>query len=179
MSESFRGEISQKVDKKARVSIPAAFRRILEAGDPDYNRPDRPKDAKPRFVIVYGGRSTDTYAVGYTLAQMKRVEAQIRRLPNGTKERRALELNLVTLSQLVEVEDDGRIVLPPKARERMGVTADDLDEGFEATFAGALETFQLWKRDAYEAQKEGAVSLDDLLEDGADMTSLLPHIPED
>ena len=30
-SEAFRGEFYQKVDAKARVSIPAAFRRILEA----------------------------------------------------------------------------------------------------------------------------------------------------
>ena len=35
MSEAFRGEFTQKVDGKARVSIPAAFRRVLEAGDPD------------------------------------------------------------------------------------------------------------------------------------------------
>ena len=30
-SEAFRGEFYQKVDAKARVSIPAAFRRILDA----------------------------------------------------------------------------------------------------------------------------------------------------
>lgn len=175
MSESFRGEFNQKVDAKARVSIPAAFRRVLEAGDPEYNRPDRTDGTKPRFVIVYGGKEDDTYAVGYTIAQMKRVEAQIRRLPAGTKQRKALERNLVTLSQTVEVDDDGRIVLPPKARDRMGVTAEDLKSGFEATFAGTLETFQLWKRDTYDAAQDAEVSLDDLLEDGADLTSLLPH----
>ena len=32
VSEAFRGEFYQKVDSKARVSVPAAFRRIIEAG---------------------------------------------------------------------------------------------------------------------------------------------------
>ena len=38
MAEAFRGEFNQKVDGKARVSIPAPFRRVLEAGDPDLAR---------------------------------------------------------------------------------------------------------------------------------------------
>jgi len=33
----FRGEAENKVDNKGRVSIPAAFRRILEEGDPDWS----------------------------------------------------------------------------------------------------------------------------------------------
>lgn len=177
VSEAFRGEFNQKVDSKARVSIPATFRRVLEAGDPEYSRPDRAENARPRMVIVYGGKAGDAHAVGYSITQMKRVEAQIRRLPPGTPARKALERNLVTLSQTVEVDDDGRIVLPPKARDRMGITADDLKNGVDATFAGTLETFQMWKRDAYEAAQQAEVPLDDLLEDGADLTSLLPHEP--
>ena len=47
MSESFRGELSQKVDSKARVSIPAAFRRVLETGDPSW-----PETPRPKVVMV-------------------------------------------------------------------------------------------------------------------------------
>ena len=36
MSRRFRGESIHKVDGKGRVSIPAAFRRVLEEHDPDY-----------------------------------------------------------------------------------------------------------------------------------------------
>ena len=42
-SEAFRGEFYQKVDAKARVSIPAAFRRILEAEDPATEPNPRPR----------------------------------------------------------------------------------------------------------------------------------------
>ena len=51
-SEAFRGEFYQKVDAKARVSIPAAFRRILEAEDPA-----SAEFPRPRVYMVYGGKS--------------------------------------------------------------------------------------------------------------------------
>ena len=50
MIRRFRGESLHKVDAKGRVSVPAAFRRVLEEGDPDFSR-----GSSPNFVIVYGG----------------------------------------------------------------------------------------------------------------------------
>ena len=52
LTEAFRGEFYQKVDSKARVSIPAAFRRILEAEDPQAI-----EGARHRVYMVYGGKS--------------------------------------------------------------------------------------------------------------------------
>jgi MraZ protein len=51
----------------------------------------------------------------------------------------------------VEIDEDGRLVLPAKVRAKMGVTAEDLSKGFQAAFAGRLERFQLWKGDTYDA----------------------------
>lgn len=168
MSEAFRGEFNQKVDGKARVSIPAPFRRVLEAGDPSFD------GSRPKFVLVYGRPNSD-FVECYTIAEMKKLEAKIRRLPAGTPQRRALERNFITLTQLVEVDDDGRIVMPPKAREKIGLGADVLKEGAEATFAGTLDTFQIWRREAYEATMAAEAEIDlDLLTDGADLLSLLP-----
>ena len=76
VSEAFRGEFNQKVDGKARVSIPASFRRVLEAGDPAAAEGGRPK-----LVMVYGGPDRQ-FVECYTIAEMKRVEARIRRIPN-------------------------------------------------------------------------------------------------
>jgi MraZ protein len=168
VSEVFRGEVNQKVDAKARVSIPAAFRRVLETGDPAF--PDSPR---PKFVIVYGD-DRRRFVECYTIAEMKRVEALIARLPRGSARRRILERNLITLSVTVEVDDDGRIVLPQKARDKTGITADDLRDGVEATFAGTLDTFQIWKRETYEAEiaAQADLALEELGED--DMLALLP-----
>lgn len=172
VSESFRGEFNQKVDGKARVSIPASFRRVLEAGDPGFD------GSRPKFVLVYGRPNTD-YVECYSLAEMKRLEAKIRRLQPGTPARRALERNFITLSQLVEIDEDGRIVMPPKAREKLSLGSDAMKEGFEATFAGTLDTFQIWRRDAYEAALAAEADIDlDFLADGADLLSALPADPE-
>ncbi|MFZ0100243.1 MAG: division/cell wall cluster transcriptional repressor MraZ [Gemmobacter sp.] len=168
MSEAFRGEFNQKVDAKARVSIPAPFRRVLEAGDPSC------EGGRPKFVMVYG-RPNCAFVECYTIAGMKRLEARIRLMAPGTRERRLMERNFVTLSQLVEVDDDGRIVLPPKGREKIGLVPEIMKDGAEAVFAGTLDTFQIWHRAAYEAELSAEEDADlDFLADGADLLSLLP-----
>ncbi|NBO20659.1 MAG: transcriptional regulator MraZ [Rhodobacteraceae bacterium] len=165
MTEAFRGEFTQKVDNKARVSIPAAFRRVLEAGDPDSPR--------PRIVMVYGDERRQ-YVECYTVAEMAQLERRIRKLPLGSPQRRLLERNLITLSLTAEVDEDGRIVLAPKLRDKMGLDGDALSAGAEAVFAGMLDTFQIWKRDRYEAELTRAAEAEAALLDGdVDILSLL------
>jgi MraZ protein len=160
MAETFRGEFYQKVDAKARVSIPAAFRRVLENGDGG--------SKTPRVVLVYGGDRK--YLECWTMADMARMERRIARMDIGSPGRRYLERNMITLSQTVEIDGDGRIVLAPKPREKVGMT--DLSAGDEAVFAGTLDKFQIWRRADYDAE---LARLDDaVLEDGQDMLSLLP-----
>jgi len=165
MSEAFRGEFTQRVDGKARVSIPAAFRRVLEAGDPDSTR--------KRIVMVYGD-TRRKFVECYTIAGAARLEKKIGKLPIGSKERRMLERNMITLSATVEIDDDGRIVLPPKVREKAGISPEETAKGAEAVFAGTLETFQIWKSDVYDGEilrlaEEDMASL----EEGVDILSLL------
>lgn len=167
VSEAFRGEFNQKVDSKARVSIPAPFRRVLEAGDPAFD------GSRPKFVMVYGGGAARQFVECYTIEQMRRLEAQIREIPIGTKRRKALERNFITLTHVVEVDDDGRIVLPPKVREKIGLSPDTLKDGSEAVFAGSLETFQIWRRDDYDAEMAEQEDDDLDLSPGEDMLALL------
>jgi MraZ protein len=169
MAEAFRGEVNQRVDGKARVSIPAAFRRVLEAGDPTF-----PETPRPKVVMVYGDERRH-FVECYSIQEMRRVEALIAKLPKGAPRRRFLERNLITLSVTVEVDEDGRIVLPQKVREKIGMTAEHLAAGDEATFAGALETFQLWRREAYEAEIAAQSTAEfEELAGGLDMLALLP-----
>ncbi len=169
MAEPFRGEFYQKVDTKARVSIPAAFRRILDSDDTP--TPDFPRT---RMVMIYGGKSRN-FVECYTKAGADRLARQVQQLPPGTKERLKAERNLITLSVTVDIDDDGRIVLPPKVREKMGLTTEDLLAS-EAAFAGTLDRFQLWKRPTYEAEVVAADDDDDDdLPGGADILSLLKN----
>ena len=166
MAEAFRGEFNQKVDAKARVSVPASFRRVIEAGDPKY------AGGKSSFVLVYGGNRD--FVECYTMTEMKRVEDQVRALKAGTPARKYLERNMMTLSLNMEVDEDGRIVLPQKAREKLGISPDDLKTGLEAVFAGVLDRFRIWKDATYAAELEAEDP--DLLPPGEDMLSLLPDL---
>jgi len=167
VAEAFRGEFNQKVDAKARVLIPVAFRRVLDAGDPAEGQ-------RTRFVMVYGDERRK-FVECYTMAEMARLEDAIILMPRGSVERRVLERNFITLSVTVEIDDDGRIVLPTRVREKLGMAADEIKGSVEAVFAGALDTFQIWKRDAFEANL-AALEAEDmaLLADGRDMLTLLP-----
>jgi MraZ protein len=171
VSEAFRGEFNQKVDGKARVSVPAPFRRVIEAGDPGAS------DARAKFILVYGGGASRKYLECYTILGMAEVEAKIARMQTGSQERRIAERNFITMSLTAEIDEDGRIVLPPKAREKIALDSEILKDGCDCVFAGALNRFQLWRRDTYEADLAHLAAADtDFLTEGQDMLSLLPDL---
>ncbi|MAB06413.1 MAG: transcriptional regulator MraZ [Rhodobacteraceae bacterium] len=145
----FRGESRHKVDTKGRVSIPASFRRVLEAGDPDWV-----DGLNPNFVIVYGDQRRK-YLECYTIQEIEDVEDRISRMKRGSKKRRILERLFSTLSITTSVDETGRIVLPAKLREKIGISN-------EAQFTGNVDTFQIWEPGAYEAD---VAEVEDDLED--------------
>lgn len=149
----FRGEGRHKVDGKGRVSIPASFRRVLEAGDPDWT-----EGLNPNFVIVYGDHRRQ-YLECYTIAEMEEVEDGISAMPRGSQKRRLLERLFSTQSMTTSVDDTGRIVLPARLREKTGITN-------EAYFASNVDTFQIWQPQTYEAELASTEDyLDELPED--------------
>lgn len=161
----FRGEFRQKVDGKGRVSIPASFRRVLEAQDPDWGTGKR-----PRFIIVYGD-DRRPYLECFSITAMEDVDARVALMQRGSPQRRAMETLLYTLSTDAEVDEDGRIVLSQKLRDKLGLDG-------EIYFAGTADTFQIWKPEVYEAREKARLDavLGELPE-GADEFSLLPELP--
>nr|WP_240989510.1 division/cell wall cluster transcriptional repressor MraZ [Salipiger mangrovisoli] len=133
----FRGESRNKVDSKGRVSIPASFRRVLEAGDPDWSAGNN-----PNFVIVYGDHRRK-YLECYTIEEMEAVEDRISAMKRGSQKRRLLERLFSTQSVTTSVDETGRIVLPAKLRDKIGL--EDW-----AYFASNVDTFQIWKPETFE-----------------------------
>nr|WP_254899202.1 division/cell wall cluster transcriptional repressor MraZ [Thalassococcus arenae] len=150
----FRGESRNKVDGKGRVSIPASFRRVLEAGDPDWT-----EGLNPNLVIVYGDHRRK-YLECYTIHEMEAVEDRISQLPRGSQRRRLLERLFSTQSVTTSVDETGRIVLPAKLRDKIGITT-------EAYFASNVDTFQIWSPEVYEAEELAQTEdyLDEMPED--------------
>ena len=157
MAERFLGEIYLKVDAKARVSIPADFRTILKDHDPS-----APDAARPRLYMVYGGPMR-TFVECYSKQEFEELAADIESMEEG-EERDEVELNLITRSVKVEVEPDGRIVLPQRVREKVGF-GDDMPDKAEVVFAGKSNRFLIYRRDVYDGEfgniakveKEGAL----------------------
>ncbi|SDO43556.1 MraZ protein [Lutimaribacter pacificus] len=154
MVRRFRGESHHKVDSKGRVSIPASFRRVLEAGDPNWT-----EGLSPEFVIVYGDHRRK-YLECYTMEAIEEVDEKIAALPRGSMERRMLERLFSGLSEPAKVDETGRIVLSSKLRQKIGI------EG-EAFFIASGDTFQIWKPETYQEDELAKTEawLDDLPDD--------------
>ncbi|HEY6917650.1 MAG TPA: division/cell wall cluster transcriptional repressor MraZ [Tabrizicola sp.] len=146
MAEAFRGEFYQKVDGKARVSIPAAFRAVLNADDPQ-----KGEKGGARLYMVYGGKSRN-FVECYSRRGADQLAEDIESMELGSKERTRAERDLISRSVMVEVDGEGRIVLPPQVREKMGFHGDDLVSGGEAAFAGFTNRFRLYRKEVYDAE---------------------------
>jgi MraZ protein len=153
------------VDGKGRVSIPAAFRRVLEDNDPDWK-----EGLNPNLVLVYGDPRRN-FLEGYTMTAIAEVDDKISRLPRGSKSRRFLEKLFNGQSMPMQVDDTGRLVLPQKLRDKIGL-------GEEAFFIATGDTFQIWEPSAYAAHEAEMQTWFDDQDEDFDPLSLLDQAPE-
>lgn len=160
MARRFRGSEEVKVDAKGRVSIPAKFRRVFEACDPDWEAGKR-----PQLVIVFGTRDWKNLQL-FTIEAMEEIESGIARMPRGSAARNLLENIYQGHAEESEIDGDGRLVLPQKLREKIGLS----DSAF---FISAGDSLKVWSPDAYAEEESALEARVPELEPGADPLSLL------
>jgi MraZ protein len=158
VARRFRGEGDHKVDNKGRVSIPASFRRVIQEGDPDWK-----EGLAPRLILVYGDHRR-AYIEGFTITAMDEVDEKIARLPRGAPQRKALERLYSAQAMETEVDPTGRIVLPAKLRDKLGLDA-------MARFVASGDTFEIWHPDTYDSM--AATEIDDALDPDVDPSAYL------
>ncbi len=163
MARRFRGSDTFKVDAKGRVSIPAPFRRVIEASDPDWR-----EGLRPNIVIVYGDDRQSWLEV-YTMRAIEEIDEQIEDMQRGSPERLMLEERMYGQSLEAQIDEDGRLVLSQRLREKIGLTS-------EAFFISAGDYFKIWKPETYE-ETAGSRSrkLADQYPEDFDPRSLLPQ----
>ncbi len=154
MGLSFIGEFSQKVDGKGRMSIPADYRRVLEAGDPEH--PEKPL---PDMVLLYGPHLKNCLHV-YTVAAMADIAASIEALPRGSERRKMSSRLILGHAWKTEIDRDGRIVLPKERREQIGLVE-------EVKMIAMGDYFEIWSAETYRAEAD------------AEVQSFLAQMPED
>lgn len=143
-ASSFTGEERAKIDGKGRMSIPAKFREVLQAGDAD-----RAEGAPVSLQLNYGDhlghrlevRTVQTHeSIAARLAAWEPVSEE------EAEAKESAEYFLLTQSMSLELGDDGRIVLPARFREKLG-----FDSG-EVVFAGKSDRFEIWAAETYETE---------------------------
>lgn len=115
MARKFRGTETVRVDAKGRMSIPAKFRRVFEAGDPDFQTGGR-----AQIVVVYGPDDWQMLHL-YTIEAADEIDGDIDQLPRGSLERQWLEELMNGQATDAEIDGEGRLVLPQKLRAKIGI----------------------------------------------------------
>ncbi|MFO6462760.1 cell division/cell wall cluster transcriptional repressor MraZ [uncultured Jannaschia sp.] len=161
MTLRFRGNSTHKVDGKGRVSIPADFRRVLDAADPD-----REPGTNARVHVLYGD-TRNPWLTCYSVAALAEEDAKIERLPDGHPDREVLEDYFYTFVETLSIDDSGRLVLPRALRDQVGI-------GDEAVFASKGRTFRILSPQVPEVAANPLKTRLGELPEGFSITRLLP-----
>ncbi|MDO5528749.1 MAG: division/cell wall cluster transcriptional repressor MraZ [Paracoccus sp. (in: a-proteobacteria)] len=137
MARKFRGSEEVNIDAKGRLSVPARFRRVFEQGDPNWKSGER-----AQIVLVYGPESWRKLEL-YTVEAADRIDEEIDRLERGSPERAWLETLMNGQATELEIDTEGRLVLPQKLRAKIG-----LDKA--AVFTAKGDLLEVWRPDEFE-----------------------------
>lgn len=137
MIERFGGESVHTVDAKGRVSVPASFRPILRACHPGLDADDQ-----PRVVLVHG-MVHENCIQAYTLEGAERIGKILDKMPKFAPKTRALRKKFFGQSVSLDLDPNGRIILPKTLREKAGIAG-------KAVFVGDSDTFEIWSPEGYD-----------------------------
>jgi MraZ protein len=128
----FRGRYEHTIDAKGRTSLPARYRDALEAS------------GERRIVLT---SALDPCLVAYAMPEWAAFEERLGRLPQF--DRAVQKLKRIYLSGAVEceVDDSGRILVPPTLRDYAGLAKDVL-------WAGSGKYAELWDKQAWRTHFE-------------------------
>lgn len=120
----FVGEYLHTVDTKGRVAIPARFRAKIERG----------------AVLT---RGMDSCLTVYPTETWERKAQALDNITNPRK-RHAVERQFFAAAFEVELDAQGRIVIPPKLRKYAGLNG-------EAMIVGARDRFEIWSGERWQS----------------------------
>ena len=150
MTQWFSGEATVKVDDKGRLSLPPSIRRALDPVGPG---------GKQQLTLVYGNE-TQHHLEAYTAAAIAETRAKILELDGGLLKRQ-LRQRFFAQTDDLEVDANGRILLPKPRRDQLGL------EG-EVYIVGLGETFQMWRKDVHDAAMQRDLESEQGLGEGVD-----------
>ena len=137
----FMGEYNHTIDAKGRLIVPAKFREQLGEA----------------FVITNGN---DGCLNIYTNEDWETFLEKLSLLPNNRDKREIVRV-FVSKANTVEVDKQGRILVPPALRVKAGLEKD-------VVLAGAIDKIEVWDKNRWEKQSDEG-DIDDIAERLADL----------
>ena len=148
-TEKFLGRYFHSLDEKGRVAIPHKFRTILGGANEN------------KIIVTRSPDSKFTYLDIYTSSEWDAIQDRISTMPIAGDEsgemREALMANFVHNAQDIELDRQGRILVPSDLREFAGIEK-------EVVYTGDGKKFRLWAKSAWEHYDR-------------EMTKLRPKLP--
>jgi transcriptional regulator MraZ len=144
----FSGRFDHSIDDKGRVSIPARFREILQ------------KDGDEILFITNCNFEKDRCLELYPPREWQRLLGKLSQKKSFSPEVRMFQAFYIAGAHEVQVDKQGRILIPPKLREYARLER-------EVTFSAMIDHFQLWDRqtlDKFLKTAEGVVGDSKFLE---------------
>lgn len=124
-----RGNSPAKVDDKGRIKVPTTFRKFIEE-----------QFGRDCFVTSHNGESVRIYPMPVWLGIEKKIQSLPSMHPTVTR-----FMNYVNYyGQAASVDDQGRLLIHPLAREKCGING-------EVAVLGGQNCLDIWNREKFEA----------------------------
>jgi len=134
----FRGINSINMDIKGRLAIPKRYREsIAEASD---NQLVATIDLQSPCLLIY------------TLDEWEVIERKLMALPNMDRKARLVQRLLLGHASEMEMDSNGRVLLPPLLREHAKLEK-------EAILLGQGNKFELWSKSAWDASRPNMLDM--------------------
>lgn len=129
----FRGINSITIDTKGRLAIPTRYRSILGA-----------EEKTPLVVTI---DTEETCLLLYTAAQWQVIEDNLQKLPSFNAAARRIQRLLIGHATDVELDGNGRILLPPLLRQYAHLEKD-------VVMIGQGNKFEVWNNELWETKRQ-------------------------
>lgn len=125
----FRGRFEIKLDPKGRLSLPSAYKGLLPSENPQ--------------IIVTNSRFRGKSCLhAYTLGEWEKLERKIAKLSSLKAEVQAFSRFYLSGGQPVDVDSQGRVLVPQSLRKFAGLDS-------QVVLVGLGAKFEIWSLDAW------------------------------
>jgi MraZ protein len=133
----FRGQYEHAIDDKGRLSIPAKLREALK---------------KQKTLVL---TTFDDCITAFPMKAWRVIEDRIRSNPTFKRDMRNFLRLVYSLAEDVEIDPQGRILIPQSLRQRAGITR-------EVVILGLMDQIEIWDKARWAAKVSAAPSREEL-----------------